>query len=329
MKIAVLGQGVWGFSLARLLAKNGHNVQAWTRDKDVLETLRHGNNHPHLPVSAQGLSITYFDEIAPCLEGIDFIVESVTGAGLRSILNILCELKLEKTGIVLTSKGLDAKEGNLLPVIAQEVLGHNKIALLSGPSFAQEVSFDLPTAVVMGSYDLAFANETSKAFSSATFRVYPNLDIIGVALGGALKNVIAIACGIADGLKLGTGAKAALMTRGLHEISRLSQAMGCQLQTLYGLSGMGDLFLTCSSSISRNFRFGSLLAQGKSEYEAKKEIGMVVEGASTCHSAVRLGHTFGIDLPICYTVHEIIAGELSPFEAVPKLMQRMIKEEHL
>lgn len=326
MKITVLGQGVWGFCLSRLLAKNGHTIQAWSRDTDVLSLLAAGKNHPHLPVSAHGLDISFHSDIHTAVQDTDLIIESVTASGLRSILDVVREAN---KGLILTSKGIDAEEGKLLPELALSILNHPKIALLSGPSFASEVCQNLPTAVVMGSFDLEFAKEASLPFVSQTFRVYPNIDIEGIALGGSLKNVIAIACGISEGLKLGTGAKAALMTRGLHEIARLAHARGCQMQTLYGLSGMGDLFLTCSSSVSRNYRFGTLLAQGKSEIEAKKEIGMVVEGASTCHSAMKLAQDANVDLPICRSVHEIIEGQLTPQEAVEKLMQRIIKEERL
>ncbi len=329
MKITVLGQGVWGFCLARLLAKNGHTISAWSRDPKILALLRAGKNHPHLPVSARNLDITFYENIQEALLGAELIIESVTAGGIRSILQVLAESPSSSTGLVLTSKGIDPIDGKLLPTLAREILGHSKVALLSGPSFASEVCNDLPTAVVIGSYDLSFAHEAATAFASQTFRVYPNIDVDGVALGGALKNVVAIACGISEGLKLGNGAKAALMTRGLHEITRLAHARGYHMQTIYGLSGMGDLFLTCSSNFSRNFRFGQLLALGKSEQEAKQEIDMVVEGASTCHSAVRLAEAAHVDLPICSYVHEIISGHLSPKEAVSKLMQRMTKEEHL
>lgn len=326
MNITVLGQGVWGFCLSCLLAKKGHAVSAWTRDSDILEVLQKGKNHPHLPINAKGLNISFYSDIHQAVAKTDIIVESVTASGLRSILDIVKETN---KGLVLTSKGIDPEEGKLLPELAQDILEHSNIALLSGPSFATEVCQNLPTAVVMGSFNILFAKEAASIFNTNMFRVYPNIDIEGVALGGALKNVVAIACGISEGLKLGTGAKAALMTRGLHEIARLAHTRGCQMQTLYGLSGMGDLFLTCSSTISRNYRFGTLLAQGFTENQAKQEIGMVVEGASTCHSAMTLAENANVELPICTAVHEIISGQLTPQEAVEKLMQRIIKEERV
>lgn len=339
-KIAVAGLGVWGFCLARLLAQNGHKVQAWARESALLKHLAAGNPHPKLNKASDSKNISFHADLAEALNGAELIVESVTAAGLKELLTNICKIQasraqpttLGKTkgiGIILTSKGIEPNEEKFLPLLSEEMLGHDRVALLSGPSFAWEVADNLPTAVVMGSKNLEFATMAANCFGNNFFRVYPNQDVIGIALGGALKNVVAIACGIADGLKLGYGAKAALMTRGLHEITRLAPQYGCQEKTLYGLSGMGDTFLTCSSSFSRNFRFGRLLAEGKTPQEAKEEIGMVVEGASTCISAVHMARKHAVVMPICESVQEILVERLTPKDAVLRLMQRIVREEHL
>lgn len=327
--IAVAGLGVWGFCLARLLAKNGHKVQAWAREEALLTQLANGHPHPKLNKTRENLNITFHSDIFEAVDKADLVVESVTASGLKALLTKIKNTPTAQKGLVLTSKGIEPDEEKFLPLVAEDILGHLRVALLSGPSFAWEVANDLPTAVVMGSKDLDFATYAAALFTNSVFRVYPNQDVIGIALGGALKNVVAIACGIADGLELGNGAKAALMTRGLHEITRLAPYYGCQQKTFYGLSGMGDTFLTCSSNFSRNFRFGRLLAQGKTPIEAKEEIGMVVEGASTCISAVHMAKRHAVSLPICESVQEILLDRLTPKDAVLRLMQRIVREEHI
>jgi len=187
----------------------------------------------------------------------------------------------------------------------------------------------LPTSVVGSAYDKKVMKLVCEAFTTKTFRVYPNADICGVAYGGALKNIIAIACGMSDGLELGSSSKASLMTRGLHEIRKLAVARGCKPETLSGLSGMGDICLTCGTLISRNSRFGYLLAKGKTPEQAEKEIEMVVEGAYTCVSALQISQKIGVPMPITETVYNIIYKGMQPMDAVRHLMQRTIKEEHL
>ena len=333
-RIAVFGLGVWGFCLARHLSLNGHQVIGWSRDHDLLSALQDGKDHPHLDRSLRGLSICLTSNMREAFSDVDCIVESVTTSGLREVFTEMKQLgfsSVDKT-IVLTSKGVEKVTHTLPPLIAEEVFGKEikaQIAMLSGPSFALEVAKGLPTAVVSGSSNLETAKKTAAYFSNDTFRVYPNEDIIGVSLGGALKNIIAIACGIADGLQLGTGAKASLVTRGLHEMVKLAIPMGASLQTLYGLSGLGDLYLTCSSPLSRNFRFGSLLSQGLSGKEAEAHIGMVVEGASTAIAAYELAQEHQVSMPIITAVYDVIHCKSSAKEAVTLLMQRMVKEEKL
>ncbi len=332
MKIAYLGAGTWGFCLAWLLATKGHHVVSWTKNLDLAKRLNSGEEHPHLAGHFPVKNMYFTTDIAEALNGADMIVEAVTAAGLRPVLEQVRNIKIPNCPIVITSKGIEQNTGLILPEIAIEIFGEelrSLVGCLSGPGYAQEVIKGLPTSVVGSAFDPDIALQICETFTTQSFRVYPNSDIRGVAYGGALKNIIAIACGISDGLSLGYSSKAALMTRGLHEIQKLAAAKNCKEKTIYGLSGMGDVCLTCGSMISRNSRFGFMLAQGITPAEAEKNIGMVVEGAYTCVSALQLGKKENIIMPITETVYNIIYEGLRPIDAVRALMQRTIKEEHL
>lgn len=333
MKVTVLGLGMWGFCIARHLALNGHEVTGWDVDPDLIEALRRGDDHPHLMRSCRGLPIRLVSTIEEAILDAQIIVESVTTGGLRKALTMLYALNPElQIPLVLTSKGIEQKTHLIPPDIVSDLFGspcQDWTAMLSGPSFAAEVVRHLPTAVVCGCKNPTVSETVIELFSSKTFRVYPNIDIRGVAYGGALKNIIAISCGVAEGLGLGTGAMAALVTRGLHEMVKLAVAESCHQQTLYGLSGLGDLYLTCSSSMSRNFQLGQLLSTGLTRKEAEKKIGMVVEGAYTSTAAKELALQHGIQMPITEAVVDLLAGTISAREAVSRLMQRHVKEEHL
>ena len=333
MKVSVLGLGMWGFCLARHLALNGHFVTGWTKEAPIFDTLQKGLDHPNLMRSARGLPIQLTMSLEEAVDEAELIVESVTTGGLRQVLQSLHDMK-GRLGcpLVLTSKGIEQKTYRIPPDIATDIFGPScmeSVAMLSGPSFAAEVAKQLPTAVVCGGTNPKSCELVIQTFSSKTFRVYPNPDIRGVAFGGALKNIIAISCGVADGMGLGTGAMAALVTRGLHEMVKLAMAEECQPQTFYGLSGLGDLYLTCSSPQSRNFSFGRLMSSGLSRTEAEKRIGMVVEGAYTCAAAKELGARHKVPMPITEAVFDMLAGTLSATEAVTRLMQRDVKEERL
>ncbi len=332
MRIAYLGAGVWGFCLASLLASKGFEVISWTNKPELAERLNSDQDHPFLSGHPPRPNMSFTTDLAECIRNADFIIESVTSAGLREVFLSLKTLKMPDCPIVITSKGIEQNTGLILPEVVLQTLGdshRHKVGTISGPSFAQEVIRGLPTSVVGSAFDYSTMMDICELFTTSTFRVYPNSDMLGVAYGGALKNIIAIACGISDGLALGYSSKAALMTRGLHEIRKLSSARGCKEETLNGLSGLGDLCLTCSSLISRNYRFGYLLGQETSPEEALKKISMVVEGAYTCVSALQLSKQCGIPMPIAETVNAIIYGHMSPIDAVKALMQRTIKEEHL
>ncbi len=332
MKIGYLGIGVWGYTLAHLLASKGYDVLCWSIEEEIVKHLNEKREHPRLPDHPAPPTLNFTTDIEEALKGKDLIVEGVTSAGLRQVFQKIKETYIPKCPIVLTSKGIEQNTGLLLSEVAVEVLGkkHAKqIGCLSGPSIAPEVLKGLPASVVCSAYDPPVMKKIHTAFSTPMFRVYPNDDINGVELGGAMKNIIAIACGASDGLGFGDNTKAALMTRGLHEIRRLAATRGCKPETLNGLSGMGDLCVTCLSTMSRNYRFGRLIAQGKSVEKAKKEIGMVVEGTYTCLSAVQLAKKAGIELPIAEAVYQVVYENLNPKEAVKLLLQRSTKEELL
>lgn len=330
MKIGYLGAGTWGFALATLLSNNGHEVVLWTSRPDFADYLKKKRQHPKLPKCKVSDRLKFTGDLEKALEDAEVVVESVTASGLRPVLEKLIDRGGIQAPFLITSKGIEQDSGLLLPEVAKEVLGEDRpIGILSGPSLAEEVIKQLPTSVVSASYDKKFMHETCSLFNSPFFRVYPNGDINGVAFGGSVKNIIAIACGISDGLGFGDNTKAALMTRGLHEIRKLSVTKGALPETLNGLSGMGDLCVTCLSTLSRNYMFGRHIAEGLTPEEARTKIGMVVEGIYTCVSARQLGRKHQIPVPITEAIYAIVYDGLNPKDAVKSLLQRAIKEEHL
>lgn len=333
LKIGYLGAGSWGFCLASLLAGKKYQVTSWTTNASLAKQLNATREHPFLPGHRSEGPLHFTTDLEETLDDADFIVESVTSAGLRPVFEKIKLIKKKITcPIVITSKGIEQNSGLILPDVAVQVLGDEVrpfIGVLTGPSFAEEVIKGLPTSVVGSGFTHEVMMDICETFTTETFRVYPNTDIYGVAFGGALKNIIAIACGISDGLGLGFSSKAALMTRGLHEIRKLALARGYRAETIYGLSGMGDLCLTCSSMISRNYRFGHLLAQGLSPKQAEEKIQMVVEGAYTCVSTLQLSLELEVIMPIAEIIYKIIYQGMMPKDAVSSLMMRPIKEEHL
>ena len=331
-KIGYLGAGAWGFCLANLLAEKGYEVKLWTGNMSLAEVLKRGESHPKLKDHQAEENLVLTTDLREAVTDVDIIVESVTSKGLRPVLNLLKKDRLLGPPIILTSKGIEQGTGLLMCEIAEEVLGEeysSRIGSISGPSLAGEVMKKLPTSVVAAAHDPELILQICDLFTTPYFRVYPNEDLRGVCFGGAMKNIIAIACAISDGLGYGENTKAALMTRGLHEIRKLGEAIGCSPETLIGLSGMGDLCATCLSTLSRNYIFGTLLAQGLSPDEARDKIGMVVEGAYTCASALELSQKLGVDMPITEAVHAIIYDHVQAKEAVSVLLNRAVKQEHL
>lgn len=331
MKITVLGSGSWGYAIAVLLASKGYEVLLWTRDKELAKNLSEKKPHPFFKDIPVPEGLTWTTDLDKATFKRDMIVESVTSEGLRSVFS-----EVPKTNVtcpvVISSKGIEKETLLTLPEVLTDVLGgyaKGKVALLSGPSFAQEVIRGKPTSVVAASDNEEVMRFVARCFNTPTFRVYPNSDVVGVAFGGSVKNVIAVACGVSDGLKLGASARAALITRGLHEMRKLALSAGGRAETLNGLSGMGDLIATCSSTLSRNYSFGKLLSEGKTAEEALAQIGMVVEGAYTAYSVEMLARQKEVPLPITAAVYGLIYEHLSPMMALQSLMQREVKEEHL
>ncbi len=330
MIIAYLGGGTWGFALACLLAENGHKVKLWVRRAELAKQMEESREHPKLLGSKAPQEVYISSHLQEVIDEADVVVESITSAGIRPVFDMLKDLLPKKAPVILTSKGIEQDSGLLLSEVAAEVLGDaERIGVLSGPSHAEEVVKKLPSSVVCSSPSHKICQVILELFNAPRFRVYPNMDMKGVSFGGAMKNIIAIACGISDGLGYGDNAKAALMTRGLHEMRKLVHTKGGKEQTLNGLSGMGDLCATCFSKHSRNYRFGRLIAEGYTPEEAREKINMAVEGAYTCVSALQLGKKHEIALPITKFTHDIIFKRMKPRDAVDALFRRDIKEEHL
>ena len=331
-KIGYLGAGTWGFSLACLLASKGNQVTLWSIIPEVTEALLTTREHPNLPGMKAPENLIVTDDLKQTLEGADYIVESVTSSGVRPVFEQVLALGNVSCPIIITSKGIEQNSGLLLPEVVLQVLGddhRDKIACISGPTHAEEVIKSLPSVLVGTAYDKQLMYEVCDLFVTSTFRMYPNYDINGVAFGGAMKNIVAVACGISDGLGFGDNTKAALITRGLHEIRKLSSTKGCNPETLNGLAGLGDLCVTCMSVHSRNYRFGRFLAEGLDPKAAKEKVGQAVEGIYSCVSALQLSEKANIPVPITEAVYKVVYDGIDPREAVKVLFQREIKDEHL
>lgn len=332
MKIAYLGAGTWGFCLASLLASKGYEVVLWTASPEFAKLLSKKRQHPKLHHFKIDDRVKITSDLKEALDGAEFLVESVTSMGVRPVFEQVLAAGGVSCPIVITSKGIEQNSGLLLPEVVLQVLGEkhrSKIGCISGPSHAEELIQKLPTSIVGSAYDAHLMHKITETFSTPYFRVYPNSDINGVVFGGAMKNIIAIACGMSDALGFGDNTKAALMTRGLHEMRKLCVTKYCNPETLNGLSGLGDLCVTCLSKLSRNYTFGRLIGEGMDPQAAKEKIGMVVEGAYTCVSALQLGQKAHIPVPITQAVYSILYEGLDPRDAVKALLQRAIKEEHL
>jgi glycerol-3-phosphate dehydrogenase (NAD(P)+) len=326
---AVLGAGSWGSALAMLLAENGHAVQLWDRDADLLESLHtHRENRRYLPgvPLPAGISIARDPSVALKTSDIPFLV--VPSGGFRNVLKTHGDIIRGKRRLVWATKGLEEETHSLLSAVAREILGDSVgLAVVSGPNFAVEVAQRMPTATTVAASSEELAEQIAQCLYNEWFRPYTSTDIIGVQLGGALKNVIAIAAGIADGLGFAANTRAALLTRGLAEITRVTMRMGGRLETLSGLAGVGDLILTCTDNKSRNRRLGLILATGKSLPEALAEIGQAVEGVKSAHAAHYLARKLVVEMPIMEQVYRILFEGVPARQAVKELLAREPKTE--
>ena len=328
-KAGVIGSGSWGTALARVLSKNGHEVTLWSRREEESRMLREEReNKSKLPGVKLPDDILCTTDLEQTVEGKDILVLATASPSIRSMAKKMAPYVAAGQLIVDVSKGIEESTLMILTdVIAQEI-PQCRAAVLSGPSHAEEVGRDIPTTVVAGAKDRETAEYIQNLFMNKVFRVYTSPDMLGIELGGALKNVIALAAGAADGLGCGDNTKAALITRGIAEMSRLGVAMGGHIETFNGLTGIGDLIVTCASMHSRNRRAGILIGQGKTMQEAMDEVKMVVEGVNSAKAAKTLAEKYEIDMPIVQEVNKVLFEDKPAREALADLMLRDKKIEH-
>ncbi len=328
MKITVLGSGGWGCALAKVLSDNKHHVTLWSKFQEELDKIENlGENIDRLPGIKLPKELVLTSDINKATKNSEIIVLAVPSSYIRTTCEIFKDLIDEKQIIVNVAKGIE--DGTLMSLqeVINDVFPNNQVAVLSGPSHAEEVARGVPTSVVVGSKDEKIVKLIQNTFMNQNFRVYGSSDIIGIEMGGSLKNVIALAAGVSDGLGYGDNTKAALMTRGIAEISRLGIAMGADLATFNGLSGIGDLIVTCTSMHSRNRRAGILIGKGSTLSEALDEVKMVVEGVYSAKAALDLAHKYNVEMPIIEKVNKVLFEGADPGKAVDELMNRKKKFE--
>lgn len=327
-KICVLGAGSWGSALALSLAKKGYNVMMWTLSQgqaDKINTIK--ENIDYLPGVLFPNNIKLTTNIEEAVSDSRLIILAVPSQAIRSVCKQIKEFVKPNQILVDVAKGLEKGTGFRLSQVCEEELPDNPYVALSGPSHAEEVAKDIPTTLVVASENLEIAQEVQDIFMSPKLRVYTNPDLTGVELGGALKNIIAFGAGICDGLGYGDNTKAALMTRGIREIARLGTALGADVNTFSGLSGIGDLIVTCTSMHSRNRRAGILIGQGKSLDETLKEVKMVVEGITAIEVAYEVSKKMNIEMPITSAIYSVLHEGKNANEVVVNLMMRSKKHE--
>ena len=328
-KIGIIGAGSWGIALSVLLNKNGHDVTVWSIIKEEITMLQTTHEHKDkLPGVKLSENIKFTDNLEEAIQGKDILVLAVPSPYTRSTAKMMKPFVAPEQIILNVAKGIEESTLMTLSEVVEEEVPQATVAVLSGPSHAEEVGRAIPTTIVVGAKKRSTAEYIQNTFMSEVFRVYISPDVLGIELGAALKNVVALAAGIADGLGYGDNTKAALITRGIAEIARLGTAMGGNYATFCGLSGMGDLIVTCASMHSRNRRAGILIGQGKSMDEAMKEVKMVVEGVYSAKAAMGLAKKYHVSLPIIEQVNEVLFDNKAPSEAMKDLMTRDKKIEH-
>lgn len=327
-KISVIGAGSWGTALAWLLYNNGHKVTVWSIMEDEIKMLSEEREHKQkLPGVKLPEDMEFTTNLKDACSDRDLLVLAVPSPYTRSTSHSMSPFVREGQLIVNVAKGIEEHSLMTLSDIIEEEIPQAEVAVLSGPSHAEEVGRGLPTTIVVGARKKSTAEYIQGLFMSPVFRVYTSPDILGIEIGAALKNVIALAAGTADGLGYGDNTKAALITRGIAEISRLAVAMGAQAETLFGLSGIGDLVVTCASVHSRNRKAGYLIGQGRTMKEAMDEVQMIVEGVYSAKAGLALSEKYGIDMPIIRAVNQVLFEDMSAADAVKELMLRDRKEE--
>lgn len=329
-RIAVLGSGGWGTALALTASRNEHQVCLWSKFSEEIEDIKKNKENKRLlPGVLIPESILLTCDLKKAVDGADLIVFAVPSFAVRSTARLLASVTANiSPTVVNVAKGLEEGSLKRLSEVIKEEIPTAHVAVLSGPSHAEEVSREIPTTVVSAADDISVAEYVQELFASKAFRIYTNSDIIGVELGGALKNVIAVCAGICDGLGLGDNTKAALMTRGITEIARLGEALGAKQETFGGLSGIGDLIVTCTSMHSRNRRAGILIGGGKTAAQAIDEIGMTVEGYHATKTAKELADMAGVEMPIVEQCYAVLYEDLPAKNAISNLMSRPYRHEN-
>ncbi len=329
IKIGVLGAGTWGVALSRMLCLAGHEVMLWSAIEKEIDEISKTQKHPHLPGVELPEQIAYTKDIETVCRSKEILLFAVPSPFVRATARKAAPYVSDGQIIVDVAKGIEEETlYTMTQIIADEIQNPKvKLVALSGPTHAEEVVRDLPTTIVSASEDAQAALLVQRGFTTPCMRVYTNDDVLGVEICGALKNIIALASGIAIGLGCGDNAKAALITRGIAEISRLGLAMGCREQTFGGLAGIGDLIVTATSAHSRNLRCGILLGQGTPAAEAIERVGMVVEGLNALPAALALSQKYGVEMPIIETVDAVVSGRVTVSDAIRTLMSRDLKSE--
>ena len=329
-KVSVIGAGSWGTALATVLASKDIKVDLWARNKEQLADMRKcRENRKYLPGVELSSNINMVDDMGQAIKGSDAVLFSVPTQAFRDNFTKALEFLTDDMVVINVAKGFELGTLKRISEIAEELKPNVRFCVLSGPSHAEEVGKRLPTAVSVVSKNQDAAKFVQDLFFTDRFRTYVNDDLVGVEVGAALKNIIALGTGISDGCGFGDNAKAGIMTRGLTEIARLGLALGAKRETFLGLTGVGDLIVTCTSMHSRNRRCGMLIGQGMSPEEATKEIGMVVESMFTTEAAYELAQKVGVEMPITHIIYDIIKGKIKAVDAVEILMGREKKNEKI
>lgn len=331
VKIGVVGAGGWGTAIANLLGRKGFKIDLWAFEREVRDQIaEHRENRVFLPGFSLSNNLFPSNDIERVVSGKDLVLIVVPSHVMREMSHKIAEYVAQDAIIVSATKGIENKTHLTMSGVLKEALpkiSESHIAVLSGPSFAREVAREVPTAVTVAAKDQKVAGLVQQVFTAPHFRVYTNDDLIGVELGGAVKNVIAIAAGITDGLGLGLNTRAALITRGLTELRRLGLKLGAQPRTFTGLSGIGDLLLTCTGNLSRNYTVGRKIGEGAKLKEILSEMRMVAEGVKTSKSLYNLSCKLGVEMPIAHETYHILYDDFSPQKAVHRLMTRDLKPE--
>ena len=328
--VAVLGAGSWGTALAALIVRHGHPTVLWGRDPVMVASLNERHENPrYLPGIALPEALRATSDMAVATRDADLVLVVVPSHAFAETLRALAPYHRIGTGVAWATKGFEPGSGRFLHEVAVEVLGDDvPLAVVTGPSFAKEVAAGLPTALTVHGSVPAFAQQVADTLHGPAFRAYTGEDMLGAELGGAMKNVLAVATGVADGMQLGLNARAGMITRGLNEMLRLNAAIGGKAETLMGLAGLGDLVLTCTGDLSRNRRLGLALGRGQSLQDAVREIGQVVESVQTADEVMRQAERHGIELPISSAVRAVLHGEMTPADGLRHLLAREQKPEY-